>query len=266
MSSPVRRLGARLERLLYSSRPRWALMPGYVATNFVECLLFTLSALDRAGIRSFGHWGTLLGAHRLGGVCPWDEDADVFLLDETRESVEGKVGSVLRENGLDLIWTGRHFWVRQRPWWAGQGLVSLELFPACAAGPWPDGPAWDPWVPDEYLLPLARYPFHGSWIAGPADAEAVLARLYGAAAAPAAMSGFSRPRLVGDTEAFWAKARPMDGALDWAAISRRMADRSASRWAHVSTFPWWWFNGGYNVGIKQLRRLGRVLAAPTEQS
>lgn len=240
-------------------------MPGYVAQNFVECLLFTLSACEHAGIRYVAHWGTLLGAHRLGGVCPWDEDADIFLLDQDRASVERRLSALLDRHGLELTWGRTHFWVRQRPWWAGQGHIALELFPQHPAG-WPSQPEWDPWIPPEWLWPLRRYPFHGAWIWGPGDAEALFGRLYGASGSREALTAFRRPLLPGDTEAFWAAARPADGPLDWDAISRRMLARRSRRWAHVTTFPWWWFNGGYNVGIQQLRRLGRALAAPRAQA
>lgn len=236
-------------------------MPGYVAANFVENLLFTLSACERAGVRYFAHWGTLLGAHRLEGLCPWDEDADVFLLDEDRASIERKLGDVLRAHGFDLTWdAGGHYWVRQRPWWAGQGHVALEFLPRAPAGsPRPD---WDPWLPPAMLLPLRPYPFYGSWIAGPADAEAVLDRLYGETGRPAAMERFTAPPVPPEARAFWSEARA--GTLDWEAISARFLQRKRSRpLHHVATFPWWWFNGGYNVGIKRLRGLGRALAPPS---
>lgn len=239
-------------------------MPGYVAENFVECLLFTLAACEHAGIRYVAHWGTLLGAHRLGGVCPWDEDADIFLLGEDRASVERKLRAVIEDHGLSLIPDpGGHFWVRQRPWWAGQGHVALEFMPERPAAAWPDLPDWDPWLPTELIEPRARYPFHGAWIWGPSGAEAVLARLYRASGSAAALRAFRRPALRAGVEGFWSRACPAEGPQDWDAISARMRMRvRTAPWGHVATFPWWWFNGTYNVGVRWMNRLGRALAAP----
>ena len=263
----MRRLGARLRGLLFSPRPRWALMPGFVAENFIDNLLFTLSACEREGIRYAAHFGTLLGAHRLGGVCPWDEDADIFLVGEDRASVERKLGALLREHGFDLVWepNGGFFWVRQSPWWAGQGHIALEFLPAAPATGTTRLPDWDPWIPPEQLHPLSRYPFHETWISGPGDAEGLLGRLYGATGSQAVMSRWRRPRVPAATEAFWRAARSPE--LDWARISTRILDRRRQRpWGHVATFPWWWFNGGYNVAIRQLRRLGSALASPGPRS
>lgn len=265
MQSPVQRAALRLQKLLFSSRPDWALMPGWVAENFVESLLFTLSACEREGMRYTAHFGTLLGAHRLGGVAPWDEDADIHLLGEDRASVERKLGKVLDEHGFDLVWEPRWgiFWVRQRPWWAGQGHIALEFMPAAPHAY--DGalPSWEGWIPPEQLLPLSRVPFHGSWIWGPADPAALLDRLYGEDGSAAAMARFERPRLDPATEAFWRAARggAQGDGLDWPAISERLLRQLRRRpLAHLTTFPWWWFNGTYNNGIKSLRRLGKTLA------
>ena len=243
-------------------------MPRFVAENFVENLLFTISACEREGIRYVAHWGTLLGAHRLGGVCPWDEDADIFLVGTDRASVERKLGALLREHGFALTWepNGGFFWVRQQPWWAGQGHIALELLPA---GPATGDPSrlldWDPWIPPEQLHPLRPYPFHGSWIFGPADADGVIARLYGASGSQSVMSRWRRPDLSPEVEAFWRGARSPE--LDWRRISARFLERRrAQPLRHVVTFPWWWFNGGYNIGIKQLRRLGNALASPGPRS
>lgn len=239
-------------------------MPRYVAANFAESLLFTLSACEREGVRYAAHFGTLLGAHRLGGVCPWDEDADIYVLDEDRGSLEGKLRTVLESHGFDLVWDERgFFWVRQRPWWAGQGHIALEFF---ADAPRDAGAlsAEDPWISPEQLWPLRRYPFHGSWLWGPAEADAILARLYGENGTPAAMARFQTPRLPAETEAFWHAARA-DG-LDWDAVSRRALERLRRRpWGHLATFPWWWFNGAYNVAVQRLRRVGRTLVLPSSR-
>ena len=238
-------------------------MPGFVAENFVDNILFTLSACEHQGIRYVAHFGTLLGAHRLGGVCPWDEDADIFVIGEDPASLQSKLGSLLAEHGFDLIWepNGGIFWVRQRPWWAGQGHMALEFLPERPSTDRAHLTTWDAWSPPEQLLPLGRYPFHGTWISGPGDAESLLARLYGESGSKAAMARYLRPSIGHDTEAFWQAAREPE--LDWGGISRRFIERRRRRpYGHVATFPWWWFNGAYNIMIKQLRRLGAALASP----
>src|SRR5688572_25123540 len=121
-STWVNRTAHRLRGLLFSSRPAWAMMPGPVAANFADNLLFLLSALELTGVVYVAHFGTLLGSVRLGGVSPWDEDADIYVIGEDRASLERKLRRVLTEHGFLLIWDERGFyWVRQDPWWAGQG-------------------------------------------------------------------------------------------------------------------------------------------------
>lgn len=236
------------------------MMPAFVAENFAETLLFTVSVLDRAGIRHIAHFGTLLGAVRLGGVCPWDEDADMSIIGETLESLEAKIRSDIEAHGFRLIRDPRGFlWVRQHPWWAGQGHLALEFMPDHAFdGSKVPKTAADSFIPDSELLPLRRYPFHTSWLWGPAKAAAVLDRLYGDSASSEVMSRFTAPPLSAGARRFWAQAR--GDSLDWPAISERFQRRVASRpWAHVATFPWWWFNGAWNIGIRRLRKLGDQL-------
>jgi hypothetical protein len=244
------------------------MMPGSVAANFADNLLFLLSALELTGVVYVAHFGTLLGSVRLGGVSPWDEDADIYVIGEDRASLERKLRRVLTEHGFLLIWDERGFyWVRQDPWWAGQGHIGLELLPDVAppGSRRPDHPE-DPAIAHEELFPLRRHPFYGTWVWGPADAEAILWRIYGQTGTVATMARFRAPDVGPELEAFWRDARGDGRAcgeqrLDWDAISARFRRRAAERrFEHVVTFPWWWANGAYNIGIKRLRRLGTDLA------
>jgi LicD family len=247
-----------LRELLFSSRPRWAMMPGYVAENFVDNLLFLLSLMEERGLAYMAHFGTLLGAVRLGGTCPWDEDADIYLLDENRESVERALKKPLEAHGFRLIYDPRDFfWVKQNPWWAGQGHIGLSFLPTVkpAGSKRPDHPE-DPAVAYEELFPLSKYSFHGTWIWGPSHPEPILERLYGASGSPETMSRFEAPAIPVASRDFWRAARKSD--LEWPTISARFMDRKRHHpLQHMRTFPWWWWNGAYNVGIKRLRAYGQ---------
>jgi hypothetical protein len=233
-------------------------MPSYVATHFVDALFFTVSLLDELEIPYIAHYGTLLGALRLNGFAPWDEDADIFVLKGNLEDLASAVDHQLARHGFDttLRKAGGAIYVRRRPWLAAQGHVGLSVLPeAYADGIAPDNPFWDAYLSASELRPLRRLPFYSSHLSGPAQAEPVLWRLYGASGGPPVMSRFLAPSISDRCERFWAEARPLEGPTDWRRISERFTCESGS-WAHAVTFPWWWFNGAYNIGIKRMRRLG----------
>lgn len=258
---PVDELARRASALLFSSRPSWAMMPGYVATNFAENLLFLLSALEHHGLVYTAHFGTLLGAVRLSGICPWDEDADIYLVDEDRASVEEKLRAVLEQHGFQLLYDQRDFfWVKQHPWVAGQGHIGLSFLPRvkAAGAPAPNHPS-DPAMAHEELYPLRRYAYYATSIWGPANPEAICVRLYGETGSVATMARFAPPSIDEESRAFWSAARDAEGKLRWPEISARfMARRRRHPWQHFRTFPWWWANGAYNIGIGKLRRWGEA--------
>ena len=255
------RLSESLTGLLYSDRPRWAMMPGYVATHFTHALLFTAALLDELHIPWIAHYGTLLGAVRLGGVAPWDEDADLYVLtgrlDELQATLEPHLvrhgfESILRPSGDALI-------VRRRPWLAGQGHIGLSLLPPPLDDDVaPESMTWDAYLQKKELMPIRRVPFYSSHVFAPAHPEPLLWRLYADSGSPLAMNRFCAPAISAECARFWAKARPFEGPTDWPSISDRFVSGSR-RWSHLRTFPWWWFNGAYNIGIGHLRRAGRAL-------
>jgi hypothetical protein len=136
------RLSEWCRSLLFSSRPRWAMMPAHVATPFVDALLFTVSLFDELQIRYVAHYGTLLGAVRLGGVAPWDEDADLYILDGDLESLKRRLDPALETHGFEsrARVKGDALYVRRRPWLAGQGHIGIS------APPLPEEPPRQFWL------------------------------------------------------------------------------------------------------------------------
>jgi hypothetical protein len=247
----------RLANLYPSSRPAWAMMPTGVATHFTELLFFTLSALEHAGLNYVVHWGSLLGAVRLQGPLPWDDDHDVFLYGVDIDDVHRKLADVIIDHGYVLVRDPRgFFWVRDKHWPAASGHLALEFLPPLVPNP-QDLPVWEGGAPHLLASELERtqdVPFYGSYIRAPAEVEPVLARLYGAAGTPAVMKAFTRPALHADMADFWAHAR-QPGQLDWPAISARAKRRS--QWLPLLAVPWWWFNGAYIIAIGKIRSWAR---------
>lgn len=236
-------------------------MPSGPATHFTDQLLFVASALDHCGIDYIIHYGSLLGAARLGGPLPWDEDHDLFAIGVDLDTIRAKMEALLDQHGFRLTLDPRgFFWVRDKLWPAASGHLALAILPPIEPTV-ADLPIWEggaPHLAEGELRPLRRLPFHSSFIWGPAETERVLARLYGASAGEDVMAAFTTPPLAPDADAFWARSRTT-GGLDWPAISQRF--RTRSRWTHLRLVPWWWFNGGYIIAINKIRAWARARLA-----
>lgn len=225
----------RLRALRPSSRPAALMMPRWYATPFVDSLLFVASALERCGVRYIAQRGTLLGAVRLHGVLPWDDDADLFVIDENAASLEAKLGPTLRAHGFAFTFREReyYFWAHPQTIWRRPfaGLTEIGLLTASRAASGAvvfDAHAPHRMLTAERLLPLTAAPFYSSYLWAPRDSEGVLQRYYGELAAPAALARFERPAIDSACEAFWRRARPLGGSLDWPAISARFQARAHS--------------------------------------
>lgn len=258
-SSSVRSTGSLLRRLASlrpSSRPDWAMMPEAAATPFGELLLFVCAALDYLGVEHVIHYGSLLGAARLGGALPWDEDHDLFVIDTDLDRLRRHLEPILVAHGYRVSRDRRGFlWIKERFWFAGAGHLALDVLPPPVAASDPL-PVWDggaPHLTQGELYPLRPLPFHGSFVWAPAAYEAVIHRLYGEAGGEAALARFSAPPFASRSRAFWTVARQPE-RMDWPAISRRFQGRSRVR--PLFGTPWWWFNGLYILAIGVVKGWG----------
>ena len=237
------------------------MMPRAAATPFSELLLFVSSALDHLGVEHVIHFGSLLGAARLGAPLPWDEDHDLFVIGVDLARLRRHLEPILREHGLQIVQDPSGFlWVKEKFWPAASGHLALDVLPPLVERV-EDIPAWEGGAPHLVrgeLHPLRPVPFAGSFVWAPAAAEGVLARLYGASGTPQALARFKAPPVDPQSSAFWAQARRPNHS-DWQTISREF--RFRFRWRHLMAIPWWWFNGGYIVGINALRRWARARSA-----
>lgn len=239
-------------------------MPSWFATPVVESLLFVLSALEHHGLPYIAHKGLLLGALRLGGLLPWDDDSDVFLVDASAEDVEKRLGPECRAHGFVLRFRTREHYFFAFPKtilpFPLSGLTELGLLTRTVDGGVTHFDAHYPprHLREDELFPLRRIPFYGSYVLGPARAELALDRLYGESASDAVMSRFHAPRIAPSVADFWREARPLDGPLDWPRISERFVERLRSPRFHLSQIPasaWHLVNRSHWVATDMLRGL-----------
>jgi hypothetical protein len=240
------------------------MMPAWFASDAVDSLLLVLSALEHHGFTPVAHKGLLLGALRLQGLLPWDDDADAFLLDASPEDVIRRLGPVCQSHGLRLWYRQRHGYFFVFPQtalpFAHAGLTELGLLTRSVA---PDGAHFDAHEPRRHLterelLPLQRIPFYTSWIHGPAQPEVAMHRMYGPLASPAEMGRFAAPQIAPASAEFWQRARPLHGPLDWPLISARFRDPPRGIRRQVGQLPhllWHLANRGHWIATDLIRAL-----------
>lgn len=92
----------------------------------IKFVLFKLmDLLDEHKITYFADGGTLLGAHRHGGIIPWDIDADIGVLASDESRIHALLSSIpgwiVKRNVLDTHWKIYH---KE----SGDGLVDLFCY------------------------------------------------------------------------------------------------------------------------------------------
>lgn len=210
------------------------MMPSWFASDAVDSLLFVISALEEHGFKPVAHKGLLLGALRLRGLLPWDDDADAFLLDASTQELDARFASICRDHGFTLRFRQQHRYYFAFPStllpFAHAGLTELGLLTRTASA---DGAHFDAHEPRRHLneselLPFRRVPFYGSWLPGPAEPEIAMDRMYGTLATPEVMGRFHAPSVSREVDHFWRSARPLDGRQDWERISARFKSRATN--------------------------------------
>ena len=225
----------------------------------VDTVLIALSVIEREGVAYTVHQGSLLGATRLEGLLPWDIDGDIALIGENADTAAARLQEPLAQHGLAFIFDRKNYYYTIRPLAFRIPMVEVilmtETTDPLTGEIWHDRHSPARMFGLGELLPLTRYGFHGSQVMGPANAEPVLKRLYGAGAARETLQRFNRPALPEETAAFWSRARPMAGEPDYSAIAAR-ATLAMRSWRRIgAAAPWYYANGLYNKIVERSREL-----------
>lgn len=260
----LKRLRGRLRELRPSHRPRILMMPSWFASDAVDSLLFVISALEQHGFTPVAHKGLLLGALRLRGLLPWDDDADAFLLDTSPKELDSGLAAICREHGFTLRFRPQHGYFFAFPTtfvpFAHAGLTELGLLTRTQGTEGADFDVHEPrrHLRERELLPLSRVSFYGSWLPAPAQPEVAMDRMYGAIAAPNVMGRFTAPAVSREVEDFWRAARPMEGPVDWPRISARFRARARSPLFQLRQLlgaAWHFVNRGHWLATDFLRAM-----------
>lgn len=240
------------------------MMPTPNADALADTLLTALSVIEHQGFAYTAHQGTLLGAVRLGGLLSWDVDADIGLLEANAERVRSGLEAALLDYRLALVFSPQAYYYTIRPFVRVLGrrvllfpviemiLMSATIDPRTGRV-WYDRHSPRRMFEANELLPLRRYPWHTSFLSGPAEPGPVIGRLYGENGEPSAFVGHSPPLLSEEAGRFWRRARPLDGPVDLEAIRARAM--AGGTWARLlRCAPWYVANGAYSEILERVRR------------
>lgn len=169
-------------------------------TNRIYDLLQQITCeLDRTGCEYIMTGGTLLGAVRHGGLIPWDDDADLAILNKTPKEILEILKPLEKNNIISYEHIrGNIIIVKFRDWG-----TSIDIFFMAKSNPMDNGiigdkigdinsdknkvyrylPPFDlqykkEWFTDEELYPLKAYEFGPLVLSGPNDYKNFLNRTY----------------------------------------------------------------------------------------
>ena len=146
------------------------------------------AAMTQAGLTYFLCSGTLLGSYRFHGIIPWDDDVDVYVMAEEKESVRHAlrslpddyrlVSNLEDQNRWKLFRDSRSLPIHNFTW--RFPFLDISFLGSNSTHVWDE----DPGFASKYMFhtasvfPLTQRPFMGLLLNAPRDARAMLARTY----------------------------------------------------------------------------------------
>lgn len=134
-------------------------------------LLDLKQVFDRASLEFGLIYGTLLGAVRDGDFISWDEDVDVFILDEDRARLHDLLWE-LRDVGINLVRMEGDLYSVMRD----DDYIDIYVFRGVGTKRWCNQDVVD----SDFLMFKGRIPFLGTEFHSPKDPARFLEVMYGA--------------------------------------------------------------------------------------
>lgn len=155
-----------------------------------ENLRILISLLQEFGIRVSPAYGTLLGIIRENNFIEWDEDIDLFILNEDKEKFLNSLWA-MKEQGLDLVRVDRcgHLYSVMRNGEYIDFYIMDRLSPEIRTE------YGNLFMLEKYLVDLIDYDFRGITVSVPREYEQCLELLYGDWRTPVKYANFNLNRL-----------------------------------------------------------------------
>lgn len=152
----------------------------YLCDTEVDSLYYILSCIDKSGLNYFAIGGTLLGVVRHGGLIPWDDDADIAILEKDESFL---LNTDWSKWDLELIpsWIGYKLRKKNRSFpfvdifvmnWNNENQ-RFEYKSEEVKNKWPE------WITKDQLYPLTKGVFGNTRLWCPNKSIEFLERFYG---------------------------------------------------------------------------------------